>query len=104
VPRRKLSDRLSAIHFWLARPFRRVFGGGIAFFCAGDKLPLPVVVFVGVAGWWVHPPLSMPGLLGPTCGPMPVEVFPVPALPCACAAISGKAKNKTAATMQYLAI
>jgi hypothetical protein len=46
-------------------------------------LVLVLLLFVAAAGCWVQPPLRIPGPAGPVCGPLPVDVLPVPALPCA---------------------
>ena len=74
------------------------FLGGIEFFCEGLRLALPVVAeFVAAPGCWVQPPLRMPGPAGPTGGPRPVDVLPVPALPWA-KALRGDRRPATSAT------
>ena len=53
-----------------------------------------LVVFVAAPGCCVQPPPRIPGPAGPNGSPRPVEVLPVPALPCA-KAIAGEIRVAT---------
>jgi len=65
----------------------RAFGGGIEFFCEGLRLVDAAAGLVAAPGCWVQPPGRIPGAAGPLGGPKPVDVVPVPELPCAWTAI-----------------
>ena len=55
----------------------------MAFFSAGLRLVFAVPEFVAAPGCCVQPFLLIPGPAGPAGEPIPVDVLPVPALPCA---------------------
>jgi hypothetical protein len=73
------------------------------FFCTGLRLERVVPAFVVVPGCWVQMPLN-PGAPGPYGGPMPVDVLPVPALPCAWALLIARSVATTTVALIVLLV